>query len=187
MAEDNGNGKELVGSGLEPLLAKMKALLDHSNDPVRDMKIVAKRLGGNSMKKIADQLRAEGGRGSLRTVNRVLKRDDVKALIDLEYLRMAAVVPSATDNVIAAALSLTSDLPLDDTEKKIAWEANKLIMQAHGLLPSNHISIVHQTYIANQTTNLIPPFIAELAKRHFGAVGGGIENAIDVEVVKEEE
>lgn len=133
----------------------------------RDNLIVKKHLESKSQRKIAEEVSKETGlRVTQNTVNNVLKREDINSMLEYEYRRLASCVPVVTTNIINAATSLNTDQPVED--KKISWEATKLIAQAHGVIPTAQQSIIHQTYINNQVNNVIPPVIAELAAKHFG-------------------
>ena len=149
--------------------------------------IVREALKGKSKREIAKVCEEEGVKCHYNTVQQVMNNDDVQKVLKKSYYRMAGAVTKSVDNIIKAADAFDKKQMSED--KKISWEANKLIAQAHGLLPSNTQSIVHQTYIANQTNNVIPPIIAELAAKHFGgmikvnAMGTNpqIDNIIEVE------
>jgi len=134
----------------------------------RNLLIAKKHIEGKSHPTIAKEIsKITGKEIKPQTVMRILQKDEIKAVLEKAYCKLAGAVPKVTDNIIEAAESFT---PGVDENNKIAWEANKLIAQAHGLVPTAQQSIVHQTYIQNQTNNLIPPVIAELAKKHFGGM-----------------
>ncbi len=134
----------------------------------RNLLIAKKHIEGKSHPTIAKEIsKITGKEIKPQTVMRILQKDEIKAVLEKAYCKLAAAVPKVTDNIIDAAESFT---PGTDEDNKIAWEANKLIAQAHGLVPTAQQSIVHQTYIQNQTNNLIPPVIAELAMKHFGGM-----------------
>lgn len=130
--------------------------------------IVREALKGKSKREIAKVCEEEGVKCHYNTVQQVMNNDDVQKVLKKSYYRMAGAVTTSVNNIIKAANAFDKKQETDD--KKISWEANKLIAQAHGLLPTNTQSIVHQTYIANQTNNVIPPIIAELAAKHFGGM-----------------
>lgn len=151
----------------------------------RDNLIVKKRLEAKSQRAIAAEVTKEiGHRVSQQTVDKVLKREDISAMLEQEYCRLAAAVPKVTQNIITAAENLDTSQGADD--KRISWEANKLIAQAHGIIPTAQQSVVHQTYINNQINTVIPPVIAELAAKHFGGMVN-IKNRLDqLEVIEVE-
>jgi hypothetical protein len=129
----------------------------------RDMGIVKEILEGKSDSEIA-----KGVGLTVSGVRKVRNRDDIRKMLEREYLKMANAVPAVTDKIIGAAESFSKEQESDD--KKISWEANKLIAQAHGLLPTSSQSVVHQTFINNQVNQVIPAVIAELAAKHFGGL-----------------
>lgn len=129
----------------------------------RDIGIVKERVAGKSVSEIA-----KGVGLTVGGVSKVLNRDDIRKMLEREYLRLANAVPEVTENIINSAKSFSKEQESDD--KKISWEANKLIAQAHGLLPTSSQSVVHQTFINNQVNQIIPPVIAELAAKHFGGM-----------------
>ena len=128
---------------------------------VRDMGIVKDRVAGKKVSEIAREVGLTPA-----GVSKVLNRDDIRKMLEREYLKLANAVPEVTEKIIGAASEFSKDQESDD--KKISWEANKLIAQAHGLLPTSSQSVVHQTFINNQVNQIIPPVIAELAAKHFG-------------------
>jgi hypothetical protein len=139
----------------------------------RDLEIVKERVAGKGITEIGKKVGLTSG-----GVSKVLNRDDIRRMLEREYLKMASAVPVATENIINAAESFGTDQEPDD--KKISWEANKLIAQAHGIIPTSSQSVVHQTFINNQVNQVIPPVIAELAAKHFG----GLVNMTSVKVLE---
>lgn len=134
----------------------------------RYTEIVKKRVAGKSMRAISREMTKSGKPVSFSGVKLILSRDDVKQMLEKQYLKLASSVECATDNIIKAATDFKKGQLIED--KKISWEANKLIAQAHGLLPTANQSVVHQTFINNQYNTIIPPVIAELAAKHFGGM-----------------
>lgn len=146
----------------------------------RDVLIAKKRLEGKSVKEISKEVSLETGKKVLpQVVNYTLNREDIQGMLDRQYCKMASALPVATENIITAAQDFSKEQESED--KKISWEASKLIAQAHGLLPTSNQSVIHQTYINQQNNTIIPPVIAELAAKHFGGFAN-IPKAIDVEV-----
>jgi hypothetical protein len=147
-------------------------------------KLAEDRLNGMSNKEIAKKHGLSASR-----VEKVLSKEEVVAMLDRAYLKMATAVPEVTNNIIEAALDFRKKRDADGEErtsedKKISWEANKLIAQAHGMLPTSSQSVVHNTFINQQTNNVIPPVIAELAAKHFGGfvnIPKQIPEVIDVQ------
>ena len=146
----------------------------------RNRAIVKKRMEGKSTAQITKELNAKGIVIAHSTVREILGRDDVKKMLDEEYLKLATSVPKATQNIINAVDRFDDIQSKEKTQ--ISWEATKLIAQAHGLLPTSNQSVIHQTYIQNQHNTLIPPIIAELARKHFGGllkIPDGGKDALD--------
>lgn len=164
MAEEK---KKAVYNGDHPKRndAKRVATVRAKKRP-RNTIIVKKRIQGKSTRVIAEELTKIGHPICASQVHNILKKDEIKAMLEKEYCRLATAVPKVTQNIINAANDFSKEQESDD--KKISWEANKLIAQAHGMLPTSSQSIVHQTYIQNQVNTIIPPVIAELAAKHFG-------------------
>lgn len=133
----------------------------------RDVLIAKKRLEGKSVKEISKEVSAETGKKvKAEVVSYTLNREDIQGMLDRQYCKMASALPVATENIINAAQDFSKEQESED--KKISWEASKLIAQAHGLLPTSNQSVIHQTYINQQNNTIIPPVIAELAAKHFG-------------------
>lgn len=148
------------------MLEKRQRALDKKLAP-RDSLIVQKRLMGKSANAIVKELKEETGDVlSKQGVYYVLKKEEISKMLEREYCKIASSVPRVTDNIINAATSFSKDQQRDD--KQISWEANKLIAQAHGIIPTANQSVVHQTYIQHQTNNIVPQVIADLAAKYFG-------------------
>lgn len=147
----------------------MRSLAERS---ARDAYIIEGIVNGKGPVQITRELNASGYPITHSRVSQIKSRPDIVLMIKECYERLASVVPDATDRIIKAAGQFSTDQAGDD--KKISWEANKLIAQAHGLLPAASQSIVHQTYIQNQTTNVIPPVIDALLTKHFGGMIGEV-------------
>lgn len=130
--------------------------------------IIKEALKGRTVKDITKACKEQGVICSPSTVYQVMNKDEVQKIIKRAYYRMASSVPKAVDNIVKAADAF--DVKQESEDKKISWEANKLIAQSHGLLPTSTQSVVHQTYIQHQTNTVIPPVIAELAAKHFGGM-----------------
>lgn len=134
---------------------------------LRDRLIVQKTIEGKTAKEISEECTKELGKPvSSAVVAQVRNRDDIQGMLDREYCKLASALPKATDNIINATNNFSSGQTSED--KKISWEASKLVAQAHGLLPTSNQSVIHQTYINQQNNTVIPPVIAELAAKHFG-------------------
>lgn len=136
----------------------------------RDAKIVAKGLEGKSLMKIAREIVAEGDAEtySKQSVRAVLNRDDIKPIMEAQYLKIMGVIPEVTDRIIAKASKL--DKRMDDKiNQNICWEANKLLAQTGGVMIAPNQTNIHATFIT-QNNNVIPPVIADLMARYFGDI-----------------
>jgi len=154
-----------------------------NNLRARNLSVAKKAVQGKSPKQISKEIEKETGKAlSVNSVRNVLAKDEIKEVLEKAYCKLASAVPKVTDNIIEAAESFEPG----DESQKISWEANKLIAQAHGLLPTSQQSIVHQTYINTQVNNIIPPVIAELAAKHFGGMIN-LNRVIDLEVKEVED
>lgn len=162
-----GRGSKTIG---KPIKATIAAHTPEANKKkgsrhrARNIKIAKARVAGKTLAEI-------GGGFGLKpiSVQKVLERDEVKALIEKQYLKLAAMLPEVTDRIIKVSQKL-DDSDIEREDKSMSWEANKLIAQSHGLLPSANQSVVHQTFIGQQNNVVVPPIIAELMAKHFGGI-----------------
>ena len=146
---------------------RVKAQRDKTK--VRDTKIQEKRLEGKSLREIAKEVTMEMGVpiGS-QAVGNVLNRDDIKPIMEAQYLKIIGEIPAVTDRIIKKARALDNDMD-DKINQNICWEANKLLAQTGGVLIAPNQTNIHQTFIT-QNNNVIPPVIADLMSRYFGDV-----------------
>jgi hypothetical protein len=121
---------------------------------------------------------------TVKGLDKVLSREEVREILNRSYNKIVSEIEAVTDRVILVAKQLDKKV-INPDDKKMSWDANKLILQSHGLLPTQHQSLVHQTFI-NRQTNIIPPFISELAKKHFGEIIDiGAEDEVEPDNQKE--
>lgn len=161
----NSSGKIALNMALKHKLKKAGV---RPAQQVKYRRIAEKSLEGKSNVQISQEMAKTGCKISPESVSKILRKDEIKQMIEEQYAIIASTLPKATKNIINAVNSFSTDQHKDD--KQISWEASKLVAQAHGVLPSAQTSIVHQTYIQNQTNNVIPAVIAELAQKHFGGL-----------------
>ena len=136
---------------------------------VRDALVVKKRLEGKNQREIAHEVSQELGEPLVhQTVSVILNRDDIRPIMEAQYLKIIGVLPEVTDRIIAKSRAL--DKRLDDKiNQPICWEANKLLAQTGGTMIAPNQTNIHATFI-NQTNNAIPPVIADLMKKYFGDI-----------------
>lgn len=145
-------------------------------DQVKIGKLAAAGMSGN---KIAESVRVHPN-----TVRSILKKEDIKAIMEQEQLRLAKIVPRAVKNMEmwVEGATKTKDPQLID----IGYKSTKDILQAQGLLSDNpsHFSKV----TINQQINIIPPVIGELLKKYGEELHlSNSEEVIDVEIQEKEE
>lgn len=136
----------------------------------RDAKIVKKHLEGKTLPQIARELVAEGEveKYSKQSVQAVLKREDIKPIMEAQYLKIMGVIPEVTDRIIAKSRKL--DEVMDDKiNQNISWEATKLLAQTGGVMIAPNQTNIHATFIT-QNNNMIPPVIADLMSKYFGDI-----------------
>ncbi len=137
----------------------------------RSARIIEKRLERKSHAQIGKELAREEGRDSpyaRQTIAKILSRDDIRPIMEEQYLKVIGVISEVTDRIISKSRKL--DEVLDDKiNQNICWEANKLLAQTGGVLIAPNQTNIHQTFIT-QNNNAIPPVIADLMSRYFGDV-----------------
>jgi hypothetical protein len=112
----------------------------------------------------------------------LLKTDAAIEIMQACHAELIRSVPKAVGNIVVAVDDFTKAYSEGNKVRAgIAWEATKLVTQIPGLTPSNQTSIVHQTFINNQT-NVLDPTIAALIKEHLSGYINSIE--IEAEPVK---
>ena len=100
---------------------------------------IAKALAGKvSQQRVADQLGV-----SQSTISRLANRDDVKAKIEQETIRLLGSVPQGIDNIAG----LVNEMPqmTNVKEKELAFKATRKVLEAAGVLnsPSPSLSVVN--------------------------------------------
>uniref|UniRef100_A0A6M3JW41 Uncharacterized protein n=1 Tax=viral metagenome TaxID=1070528 RepID=A0A6M3JW41_9ZZZZ len=148
---------------------KKKVKSQREKTKVRDTKIQEKRLEGKSMREIAKEVTIEMGVAiGPQAVANVLSRDDIKPIMEAQYLKIIGEIPAVTDRIIAKSRALDERMD-DKINQNISWEANKLLAQTGGILIAPNQTNIHATFIT-QNNNVIPPVIADLMSRYFGDV-----------------
>ena len=156
-------------TGAEIWAHKKKVKTQRDKTKVRDTMIQAKRLEGKPLRQIAKEVTEETGAPiGPQAVANVLTREDIKPIMEAQYLKIIGEIPEVTDRIIKKASAL--DQRMDDKiNQNICWEANKLLAQTGGILIAPNQTNIHQTFIT-QNNNVIPPVIADLMSRYFGDV-----------------
>jgi len=139
----------------------------------QDLLVAQKKLEGKTATAIGRELDMNPG-----TVKAILKREDVQKILNDACTAIAAEIPKTVKRHIRLANMLEKDY-LNKEYLTVAYDANKTMLQSTGVLASAAQSIVHQTFIQQQTNNIIPPVIAQLLQKHYG-------NTIDVKEIEYE-
>lgn len=119
---------------------------------------IAKALAGKvSQQKIADQLGV-----SQSTISRLASRDDVKAMIEQETIRLLGSVPQAVDNIA----DLVNEMPQMTSvkEKELAFKASRKVLEAAGILnsASPSLSVVN---IVQRNSIVLTPIVKAMLDR----------------------
>jgi hypothetical protein len=138
---------------------------------LRERRIIEKRLEGKSHGIIGREVAMEEGRERAYTrqsIAQVLNREDIRPIMEAQYLKIMGVIPEVTERIIEKARKLDERME-DKVNQNICWEANKLLAQTGGVMIAPNQTNIHATFITNNN-NVIPPVIAELMTRYFGDV-----------------
>jgi DNA-binding transcriptional regulator LsrR (DeoR family) len=121
----------------------------------------------------------------LATVNRTLRREDVRALVEAEHSKLLAGLPNAREavsNLIsqyhAYVQSMnTTNLPtnMDPDDKKQAAKFISRLLESVGIFPSLTQSILVQQ-IYTQSTQSVPPQIAQVLAQLSGELEMSLES-----------
>jgi predicted transcriptional regulator len=119
---------------------------------------IAKALAGKvSQQTIADQLGV-----SQSTVSRLANKEDVKAMIEQETIRLLGSVPQAIDNIAG----LVSEMPhmTNVKEKELAFKATRKVLEAAGVLnsPSPSLGVVN---VFQQNSVVLSPIVEAAIER----------------------
>jgi hypothetical protein len=90
---------------------------------------------------------------------RFAKREDVKALIEHEQMRLAEVIPDAVDNVKALIREMPNISPNETKRRELSYKASTDVLKAAGILP---VPVQSQTLIWNSKTTIVSPLIQKL-------------------------
>jgi len=151
-----------------PEAIKKRVATLHKQHRVRDMAIVKKRIEGKSNRTIAKEITREFAPITHQRVDYILSRDDIKPIMEKQYLKIMGVVPEVTDRIIAKSRALDENLD-DKINQPICWEANKLLAQTAGILIAPNQTNIQNTFIT-QNNNIVPPVIQDLMKKYFGDI-----------------
>ena len=125
----------------------------------RDVLVATRLAEGVPQREIA----AEAG-VSQQYVSCLKRRDDIKVIIEKAHEKLIKSSLGASveniDHVVKNYRTTT-----DEAEKEHGFKASVKVLEAAGLLSSHSQSVVHQTYI-NQQTNVTNPVIDALISKH---------------------
>lgn len=125
----------------------------------RDVLIASRLAAGATQTAVAKEFGL-----SQPMVSVISSRDDIKDIINRAHERIiTSTLTKAVDNIdhLVTGYKTTKD----KQEKDHGYKATEKVLEAAGLLSSHSQSIVHQTYI-NQQTNVMNPIINELITKH---------------------
>jgi predicted transcriptional regulator len=135
---------------------------------------IAKALAGRvSQQRIADQLGV-----SQSTVSRLANRDDVKAMIEQETIRLLGSIPQAIDNIAG----LVNEMPQITSvkEKELGFKATRKVLEAAGILNSASPSLSVVNIVQRNSVVLSPIVEAVLARLISPATEGNEEDEIEI-------
>jgi hypothetical protein len=123
--------------------------------------------------KVKGKTHAEIGKAVDRcrdTVGRILKTEEARDILQACHAEIVRKAPAAVRNIIQAVDGFDEAYKAGDKVKTgISWDATKLVTSIPGLTPTSTPSIIHQTFI-NQQTNILDPMISNLIARHLSDV-----------------
>lgn len=116
------------------------------------------------------------------TVYRLMKKEQVKELIEQQSQELVRCIPKAVENIkglvedFAATMdkvtvqkdgSVTKEIinKLDKDDRKLAYDATKKVLEAPGLLGGGIPSVIIGKLTVNQQNNMISPVVMELLKQ----------------------
>ncbi len=141
---------------------------------------IAKALAGKvSQQKIADQLEV-----SQSTISRLANKDDVKAMIEEETIRLLGSVPQAIDNIA----DLINEMPQMTSvkEKELGYKASRKVLEAAGILNSATSSL-SLTNIVQRNTPVLSPLVEAFLDRLAEPLGDELDEMPDYDAMDKEE
>jgi transcriptional regulator len=127
----------------------------------RDILIASRLAKGDNQKSIAKEFDL-----SQQHISYISQKDHIREIVERAHERLInSTLSKAVENLdyLVDGYKTTGD----KQEKEHGYKATEKVLEAAGLLSSHAQSIVHQTYIAQQT-NITNPLIDELINKHFG-------------------
>ncbi len=136
--------------------------------------VVKKLAVGETQTSIAEQVGVDQS-----TISKFASKDEARALIEEEQLKLAEVTPDAVQNVKDLVEEM-KDIPKDNIKsRELSYKASKDVLKATNIFPSPQFA--HNIYNDNriQTQNNISPivirFIGEAALKQLQAAGEDVE------------
>jgi len=124
-------------------------------------KAIAKAIaGGESQTAIARTVGA-----SQSTISRLAKRDDVRALIEAESLKLLEVLPDAVENFKRLVREMKNIHEKETKRQELSYKASHDVLKAAGVMPTPVQSQVIQN-IYNDNRIQIHPLIEALLEQH---------------------
>lgn len=166
--EENDIVKKVVVSGGYKVSKKLNEIKDIASDIA---------IGDKSIVKIAEE------HGIVpSTVYRLMKKEDVKELIEQQSQELVKLIPKAVENIkgLVEDFATTVDLKrtdkdgkettvkvlkLDKDDRKLAYDATKKVLEAPGLLGGGVPSVIIGKLTVNQQNNLISPIVMDILKQ----------------------
>lgn len=154
-----------TGPNSEPKERKKQKPSEHTEAfknkvKLRDLNIAKLSATGLSKPKIVNQMKTVGWDISESTVKYVLKRDDIKEIIDQERTRLMSLVPQAVKNYERWVNNAHGYR--DKSDKEIAFKATTKVLESPGLLsgtPSTQINLM-----MNSGNTIVSPVIEGMLK-----------------------
>ena len=126
----------------------------------RDAFVAGKLVEGVAQRKIAKEVGL-----TQQAVSYIANKDNVREIVERAHSKLInSTLSTAVANIDFAVNSYQKTK--DSQLKEHGYKASEKVLEAAGLLSSHAQSIVHQTYI-NQQTNVMNPVINDLISKHF--------------------
>ena len=95
-------------------------------------------------------------------ISRFANREDIKRLVEQEQIRLLDALPDAVNNTKKLVKEMNKLPKRDVNNRKLSWEASKVIMEAGGVIPTSRISHTLVNIYQQNFNQFIPPIIQEL-------------------------